>query len=65
MSNRVAPYFSVGGVMGGLAVVFEELFGVAMDVLPAAAGEVWDDRVVKLALRDVASDVRRSSTHAT
>lgn len=46
----MSEYFSLGGVMEGLADIYRQLYGI--DIVPMATqpGEVWSEDVRKLAV---------------
>lgn len=51
------PYFSVGVCMDGLNMIFNELYGVRMQVDQCQPGELWHNDVIKLSILDeVTSD---------
>ena len=48
-SSELRKYFSLQTTLQGLARLFQRLFGVTMETVPAHPGEVWSDDVMKLA----------------
>lgn len=46
----LAPYFSIGSCMEGLNNLFKALFDVTLDIVEREYGELWHDRVYKLAV---------------
>lgn len=46
------PYFSIGVCMDGLNTIFNELYGVHMQVDTCQAGELWHNDVIKLSIID-------------
>jgi len=50
------PYFSVGVCMDGLNMIFNELYGVRMQVDTCLSGELWHKDVIKLSIIDQASN---------
>uniref|UniRef100_A0A6G1S764 Mitochondrial intermediate peptidase n=1 Tax=Aceria tosichella TaxID=561515 RepID=A0A6G1S764_9ACAR len=44
------PYFSIGVCMDGLNLIFNELYGVRMQVDTCQAGELWHNDVIKLSI---------------
>ena len=50
------PYFSIGVCMDGLNMIFNELYGVRMQVEQCEPGELWHNDVIKLCIRDEESN---------
>lgn len=50
------PYFSIGVCMDGLNMIFNELYGVRMQVDTCQAGELWHNDVIKLSIIDEESN---------
>ena len=48
-SSELRKYFSLETTLRGLARLFQHLFGVTMETVPAHPGEVWSNDVMKLA----------------
>lgn len=46
------PFFSVGVCMDGLNMIFNELYGVRMQVDSCKTGELWHNDVIKLSIID-------------
>jgi intermediate peptidase len=46
------PYFSIGVCMDGLNLIFNELYGIRMQVDNCQAGELWHSDVIKLSIID-------------
>lgn len=46
------PYFSVGVCMDGLNMIFNELYGVRLQVDTCESGELWHNDVIKLSIVD-------------
>ena len=46
----LSPYFSLGGCMEGLSMLFRSLYGVTLEYTPAGSGELWSHDVHKLAV---------------
>lgn len=50
------PYFSIGVCMDGLNMIFQELYGVRMQVDTCVNGELWHNDVIKLSILDMQSN---------
>lgn len=50
------PYFSVGVCMDGLNMIFNELYGVRMQIDTCLSGELWHNDVIKLSIIDQESN---------
>lgn len=50
------PYFSVGVCMDGLNMIFNQLYGVRMQVDTCMNGELWHNDVIKLSIIDQESN---------
>lgn len=50
------PYFSVEACMDGLNMIFNELYGVRMQVDTCISGELWHNDVIKLSIIDQESN---------
>lgn len=46
------PYFSIGVCMDGLNMIFNQLYGVRMQVDDCKMGELWHEDVIKLSIID-------------
>ncbi|KAK2180088.1 hypothetical protein NP493_457g06007 [Ridgeia piscesae] len=49
-SIDLSPYFSLGGCMEGLSMLFRSLYGVSLEYTPAGYGELWSPDVHKLSV---------------
>lgn len=47
--SDLREYFSLENTLAGLGNLFNQLFGVRIDIVPAKHGEIWDNTVIKLA----------------
>lgn len=47
-SNSLSTYFPLGSCMEGLNYLFQCLYGISLEPLDAAPGELWSDEVQKL-----------------
>lgn len=50
------PYFSVGVCMDGLNMIFNQLYGIQMQVDTCVNGELWHEDVIKLSIIDKESN---------
>ena len=51
-TEKVAEYFSLGVAMEGLNDLFQNIYGVSLEVEETVEGELWAPEVFKLAVRD-------------
>ncbi|KAK6173536.1 hypothetical protein SNE40_016967 [Patella caerulea] len=56
-SQDIAPYFSLGACMDGLNNLFQNLYGVSLQRVDMAPGEVWTSDVHKLAVIDEENNI--------